>query len=463
MSDSLSRNRDAADKAIRLCQKHGAEQSEVLIIHQEEKAASVFDQQVQLSGMTESARISVRIFQNHRGAVVFGQGFSEKLLEDLIKQAFGLMRETSADKYFGAADANQLESPASDLKIYDERLARLPLRQIEEVALAAEQAVARRDSRVRHLITSNLQVQTQTVALCTSLGVNQSYKATTATLVSSAVTDNNLFDAGTRDAEDWDRNLIGTSTIITRSLDGLNLERNAERTLRRLTGMTDAKPAPHGDVPVVFAPSAARGITTMLLQLCSGPAAMFLEASYLGKLGESVCSSQVTLIDDATKEGGIGTVQFDHEGVPPRRKSIIQQGVLNEYLLNSYYGRALQRYSTGNAVANGDARFGVRPSNAYIQPGDSNPDDIIASIRRGLYVTRFLSYSMALATNFTQAAEGFWIEDGKLTHPVQAAAISTPLQEMLKNIVAVGNDFDGEVAIGSPTLLVSKMTVSPLI
>ncbi len=93
----------------------------------------------------------------------------------------------------------------------------------------------------------------------------------------------------------------------------------------------------------------------------------------------------------------------------------------------------------------------------------SDPGDLVADVKRGFLVTRFLSYSIPLSRNFTQAAEGFWIEDGKLDHPVRAAAIVAPLQEMLRNVVAVGKDLDANGAVASPTLLVSKMNVSPLI
>jgi PmbA protein len=200
----------------------------------------------------------------------------------------------------------------------------------------------------------------------------------------------------------------------------------------------------------------------MLLQLCSGPATLFVEAATLGGMGETVCSPLVTLVDDATKEKGLGSAPFDHEGVRPERKTVIERGVLKDFLLNSYYARVLQRNSTGNAVASTDARFGVRPSNAYVEAGDASPDQIVADIRRGFLITRFLSYSMALASNFTQAATGFWIEAGKITHPVRAAAVVAPLQEMLKNVVAVGTDLDHNAAVASPSLLVSKMNVSSL-
>jgi PmbA protein len=153
---------------------------------------------------------------------------------------------------------------------------------------------------------------------------------------------------------------------------------------------------------------------------------------------------------------------FDHEGVRPRSKVLIERGVLKELLLNTYYARALQREGVGNAVSSDDARFDVTHSNAYVERGEASPEDLLAGVRQGFYVTRFLSGFISLATNFTQGASGFWIENGKLTYPVRAATVSAPLQEMLNGIVAVGNDLELTGAISSPTLLIDKMNVSPL-
>lgn len=441
---------DLTDIALRLCQKRGAEQAEALLIHHQEKAASVFNQKVQLSGVNETQRLIVRVFRDHRGAVIHGNVATEEMLENLVNQVIGILPYTSQDKYLGGAESSEVNNAA--LEVFDERLAQLSMNRVEEIALAAEQKIKEQDNRTENLITTNLQVQTQTLTLRTSAGFSGSYKHTLATLIANAAMD----QAGDQ------RNLLGTAATVTRSLDGLDLAKTAERAVQQLTRMVGTRPAPAGEFPIIFAPTSARSLAAMLFQMCSGPATVFVETLSLGKVGDPVCSTHLTLVDDGTKKNGIGSAPFDHEGVKPARKIVIEKGVLKDYLLNTYYGRSLKRNSTGNAVANGDARFGVRFSNAYIEAGDSNPNDILADVRRGLLVTRFLSPSMPLSVNFTQAVEGFWVEDGKVAYPVRAAAIAAPLREMLEGIVAVGNDLDTDAALASPTLLVNKMNVSSL-
>lgn len=440
---------DLAEAALRLCQKRGAEQADALLIRHQEKATSVFSQKVQFSGVNETARIIVRVFRDHRGAVIHGNIGTEEMLDTLVNQVIGILPHTSPDKYLGGAESSGVGAN-NPLELFDERLAQLPMNRVEEIALAAEQKIQEHDKRTENLITTTLQVQTQTVTLRTSAGFSGSYQNTLATLVGNALMD-----------QTEQRNL-GTAASVSRSLDGLDLNRVAERAVQELTQRNGTRPTPAGEFPILFAPMMARSVAAMLFQMCSGPATLFAEALTLGKVDDVVCSPRLTLVDDPTRKDGIGSAPFDHEGVIPRRKVIIEKGVLKDYLLNSYYGRSLQRSSTGNAVANGDARFGVRYSNAYIEPGDSDPNDMLAGIKQGFLVTRLLSPSMALSTNFTQAVEGFWIEDGKVAYPVRAAAIAAPLREMLGNIVAVGKDLDTDAAIASPTLLVSKMNISSL-
>lgn len=441
---------ELADIALRLCKKRGAEQADALLIRQQEKAASVFNQQVQFSGVNETQRLIVRVFRDHRGAVIHGNVATEELLETLVSQVFGILQHTSQDKYLGGAESSEA-GPDAALELFDERLAQLSLNRVEELALAAEQKIKEQDKRTENLITANLQVQTQTVTLRTSAGFSGSYQHTLATLLANAALD-----------QPDQRNLLGTAATVTRSLDRLDLSQTAERAVQQLTRMAGTRPAPAGEFPIIFAPTSARSIAAMLFQMCSGPATVFIETLSLGKIGDAVCSTHLTLVDDGTRKNGIGSAPFDHEGVKPARKIVIEKGVLKDFLLNSYYGRSLKRNSTGNAVANGDARFGVRFSNAYIEPGNSDPDDILADVKRGLLVTKFLSPSMPLSVNFTQAVEGFWIEGGKVAYPVRAAAIAAPLRGMLEGINAVGNDLDTNAALASPTLLVNKMNVSSL-
>src|SRR5215213_5280216 len=175
---------DLAEAALRLCQKRGAEQAEALLIRHQEKATSVFNQKVQFSAANETTRIIVRAFRDHRGAVIHGYVATEEMLETLVNQVISILPHTSPDKYLGGAGSSGVVS--GPLEIFDERLAQLPLNGVEKIALAAEQKIKERDKRTENLITTDLQVQTQTVTLRTSAGFSGSYQHTLATLFANA-------------------------------------------------------------------------------------------------------------------------------------------------------------------------------------------------------------------------------------------------------------------------------------
>jgi PmbA protein len=257
--------------------------------------------------------------------------------------------------------------------------------------------------------------------------------------------------------------LTAGANLARRSLNELSIEHVVDLAIRRFSSKLAPKPAQQGWFPVVFAPTASRSLAGILLHFCSGPVAIYLEGSYLGKLGETICSRLISVVDDPLRPRGLKSQPFDHDGVAPRRKIIVKNGVFTEYLLNAYYARVLNRDSTGNAVSNDDIRQGVGPSNAYIEPGTSTPESIISDVRQGLYVTRLTSRVLRFGTSFTQAVTGRWIEGGKLTHAIRPAVISAPIKDVFRNIVACGNDLDYDAPLAAPTLLVSRVNVAPLV
>jgi PmbA protein len=451
---------DLARTAIQICRRRGADQADALVIGRREKAVQIFNQESPLTASSEMTRFTLRLFSGHKGAVATGIGNMEQAIESTVGQAMALIGQGSRDKFLGLADARQLGSVSNDLRIYDQALVDLSLPEMREVVASLQSALTARDPRVGNLASASFQVQIQDVAVCSSEGYCESYQTTTGTLGANAVLDEDPI--GEPEGTAVENRLAGGANLRGRALSDLNVDRLAQMAVSGLSAKVGAQRAGSGWLPVVFAPTASRSLASVLLQFCSGPVAMYMQGSYFGKIGETICSPMITLVDDPLRVAGLKSQPFDHEGVMPIKKVIVQNGVFSEYLLNAYYARVLERDSTGNAISNEDIRLGVAPSNAYIEPGSSTPDSIISDVRRGFYVTRLTSRSMQVEANYTQAATGSWIEGGRLTHPVRAAIISAPLKEMFKSIVACGNDVDYHAPLAAPTMLIEKMNISPL-
>jgi PmbA protein len=174
-----------------------------------------------------------------------------------------------------------------------------------------------------------------------------------------------------------------------------------------------------------------------------------------------IAGPNITLVDDGTMSGGFGSSPFDGEGVPTQRTTLVDQGTLSSYVLNCYTARKLKLKTTGNAARGVTGNPGIGSGNYYLQPGSESPDDIIKSVKKGLYVTQFLGTAVNLVTgDFSRGASGMWIEDGQLAFPVEEITVAGNLKDMFMHIGAVGNDLVWRGSTASPTLLIEGMTVA---
>jgi TldD protein len=239
--------------------------------------------------------------------------------------------------------------------------------------------------------------------------------------------------------------------------------------------MLDGIPAPAGEMPVVVGP-AGGGI--LFHEACGhGLEADTVgkEASiYRGKLGERLASDLVTGIDDATLAGGWGSFSFDEEGTPAQRTVLFEEGVLSGFLYDRFWAGKDGAEPTGNGRRQSYAHLPIpRMTNTSIVPGGTDPDEVIADTKRGVYAKVLGGGQVNPATGdfVFGVAEGYLIEDGKITTPVRGANLIGNGTTILRSVDAVASDFDWKpgtcgkdgqgvsVGTGSPTLRIGRMTV----
>jgi PmbA protein len=233
--------------------------------------------------------------------------------------------------------------------------------------------------------------------------------------------------------------------------------RAAERVLRRL----GARKLPTQKAPVIFESRAARSLLDHIFDAVNG-GAIYRKSSFLaGKLGRKIASDRVTLVDDATMPGLFGTSPCDDEGVPSRRTVVIEQGVLNSYLLNTYSARRLDLKTTGNAARGLTGPPSVGHGNLYLEPGPRSPQQIMREVGRGLLVTELIGFGVNTVTgDYSRGAVGLFFENGEIAFPVSEVTIASTLQEMLAGIEAVGSDLEFRGSLASPAILIREMTIS---
>jgi len=222
----------------------------------------------------------------------------------------------------------------------------------------------------------------------------------------------------------------------------------ARRTIRRL----NARQLPTGQMPVLFSPQVAKGLVGHLVGAISGSALYRNESFLKDKKGEQLFPRWLNICERPHLLRGAGSASFDGEGVVTRERKIIDSGVLQDYVLSSYSARRLGLQTTGNAG-------GVR--NLLLEPGGEDCDDLIQGMQNGFYVTEVMGQGVRLVTgDYSRGASGFLVENGEISYPVEEVTIAGNLNEIFKNVVAVGSNIDDRGNIHSGPILISTMTVA---
>jgi PmbA protein len=214
-------------------------------------------------------------------------------------------------------------------------------------------------------------------------------------------------------------------------------------------------------VPVIFDQESAGSLLGNLCSAASGYS-LYKGASFLaGQLGKRLAPEWFTVYDDGRMIGGLGSRPFDGEGLPTRKNTVVDKGVLTSYLLDTYSGKKLGLPSTGNASRSVGESPSVGPTNFYLSPGTRSAEEIIRSVKDGLYVTELIGFGINMVTgDYSRGAGGFWIENGELTYPVEEITIAGNLKQMFQDIELVGSDLIFRGRIASPTVKIAEMMVA---
>ena len=398
-----------------------------------------------------SRALGLRVFIGQRAANTYTSDFSQEGIERLVSGAVALAKVTSEDPASGLPEASLLGSVAADLDLYYEDVYSLAPAERIEYARRAEAAAMNADARINNSDGGSFDAATGRKVLANSHGFVGEYQRSYCSVSAMPIAQSN---GGAMQRDYWYSAARAMQKLETPESVGVEA---ARRTLRRL----GARKIPTMQVPVVFDPITAASVVANIFNAASGDA-IYRGASYLqGKLGERVAGENVTIIDDGTIPGGFGSSPFDDEGVPSQRTVVIERGVLKSYLLNTYTAKKLGLKTTGNASRGLAGTPAIGAGNFFLQPGEKTPQQIIAGVKQGLYLTGFLGFGVNLVTgDFSRGANGIWIENGELAYPVEEITVAGNLKEMFMNISEIGNDFEFRSSTAAPTLRIDGLTLA---
>ena len=225
-------------------------------------------------------------------------------------------------------------------------------------------------------------------------------------------------------------------------------KKTGERTVRRL----NSKKIKTCQVPVLFEAPLASGIISSLISAISGGSLYRKSSFLLDSLGKQVASPILNIVENPHLKKGLASCSFDNEGVVTTARQLVREGVLQGYVLGSYSARKLGMQTTGNAGGN---------HNLIVQSSGQDFNGLLNKMGTGLLVTELLGQGLNMVTgDYSRGAAGFWVENGVIIHPVEEITIAGNMAEMLKTIVAIGNDvlIQGSKQVGS--ILIERMTVA---
>jgi PmbA protein len=436
--------------------KAGATDAEAVVSEGDEFSVSVRMGEVETLQESGSRGMGLRVFVGRRSASASTSDLTPDGIAQLVTGAMALARVTEEDSFAGLPDEADFGQLNDDLHLYYEDVYSLPAAERIDRARQAEAAALAFDSRITNSQGGSFDAATGRRVLANSRGFLGEYRTSYCGISAAPL----AMDAdGAMQRDFWSSGARRIADLESPESIG---EEAARRALRRL----GARRVPTQSVPIIFAPEVARSLIGHLFEAASGDS-IWRSASFLaGQLGQMIAAPNLTLIDDHTMilpagVGGFGTSPFDGDGLPTRRTVVVQDGVLQTYLLNTYTARKLKMRSTGNATRGLTGSPGIGAGNLYLVRGSETPEALIAAVSSGFYVTSLMGFGANLVTgDYSRGASGLWIENGELTHAVEEVTIAGNLREMLLNITAVANDLIFRGSVTAPTLRVDGMTVA---
>ncbi len=441
----------AAETAVAAAIKSGAQQADVLIESGNAFRVDVHQGNIENLKQSQSRGLGLRVFVDHKVALVYTSDLRPAALKDLAERAVTLARKSTADPFAGLPETPpasagdevslQLFDPAVPALSAEKRIAMA--KEIEAIALGYDKRILRCDG-------CSVQSELGETVLASSAGPTLHYRGTSVGAFVNPL------------AADGERQQSGGFGDFQRALAKLRTPEAIGREAgRRAVARIGARSVPAQKVPVIMHPDVAGNWLANMYAAFSGEQA-FKKTSFLTeKLGQKIASDLVTLVDDGVLAGGVSTGPFDGEGIPSQRNVLIDQGVMKIFVYNAYWARKAKAKSTGSATRAYQGTPGIGPKNLYIANGKSSLEAILKSVDRGFYMIDQGAFGFnPTSGTYSYQAAGFWVEGGTIAFPVDEITCASTTLDMLAGISMVGNDLEFNGGINAPTLKINEMTVS---
>lgn len=453
MSDLEKELIDRAARAVELARSRGAEIAEAVASRSKHLSASVRMGDPEHLEEAGSRGLGLRVMSGKKTGLVHTSDLSEEGLSLLVDDALELMRLGEDDPYAGAPDPELLGdgSVYTELDLYDDKIDAIDGATAFKTALAGEEAARGFDPRIDNSDGATFTRVSGARALVLSDGRAFSSRGSFASLVVRPIT-----------LDEGEKRRRGFHHTAARHLSDLeDAGAVGEEAARRTLANLGAAKIPSGELPIVFDPDVARSMIGMIVGVLLGGAVYRGQSFLADRLGEKIADSRLHIVDDPLVPRGHASRLYDGEGLRSAENTIIRDGILERFLLDSYSARRLGMKSTASASRGGSGGLAASSTNLIVRPGELSRDALLRDTPGGLYITQMMGFGFnAVTGDFSRGASGFLIEDGALGRPVSEITVSLNLGELMKRIDAIADNVDRRSSIITPSFRVSRMTVA---
>ena len=395
---------------------------------------------------SESAALGLRVIVGQKTALVSTNNFNDTQIDELVDRCLGMARVAPDDPFLTYSKKEDYITSFPDLDLCDaeepsiERLAEMA-EQAESSALDVEGITNSEGGSASHSRNS--------IALVTSEGFNYQYHTTTNSL-SVCV----LAGKDTNMERDYDYSSKRFLSDL-KAADAIG-KKAAEKTLKRL----GAKQAKTGQYPVVYCNELSGKLVGYLGSAINGVSVSQGTSFLKDAMDSKLFSDSVHIVDDPHIKRGLASKVCDVEGIESQKLDIIKDGILSSWLLDLRSAKKLGLKTTGHANRGISSTPSPSSSNLYMQNGTLSLDELIADIKEGFFVTDTFGMGVNLVTgDYSQGANGFWIENGNIAYPVNEITIAGNLKDMFK-MLTPANDLEFHSSTNAPSVRIESMTVA---
>jgi PmbA protein len=394
----------------------------------------------------EGQDLGLRVFVGKRQASVSSTELKTDHFDLLAERAVSMARAVPEDPHCGIAPAEAIATDPPKLEIHDP--AEPSAEVLIERARVAEDA-ARAVPGVTNSDGAEASWDATRIWMAASNGFAGHYARSSHGLAVSVIAGEG---SGMENAYEWHNTVFGADLMDSETLGRAAGERAVARLGARRIGTAK--------VPVIYDRRVAGGLVSHLLGAISGTAIARGTSFLKDSLGQPVFADGVSVIDDPHRARGLRSKPFDGEGLPTRRWSLIDGGVLTTWILDLHAARKLGLDSTGHAARGTSGPPSPAATNVHLTAGTIAAADMLAGVERGLLVTELMGMGINMVTgDYSRGASGFWIENGAIAHPVSEVTVAGNLKDMFLNMTPA-DDLEFRYGVNAPTVRVDGMTVA---